>query len=75
MRILRAGSTNTSHNLSSSFSSRNKNTSMRAPVFSLFPYNRAGEHFGIIKDEHIFIIKIAQNIFKHFVLNLTCSFM
>ncbi len=34
MRILRAGSTRTSHSLSSRFSSRSRNISMSAPVFS-----------------------------------------
>jgi len=42
MRIFRAGSTSTSHNKLSRFSSRSKNTSMTAPVFSLLPYILAG---------------------------------
>ena len=30
------------------------------------------EYFRIIEDEHIFVIKVVQNIFEFLVLNLTC---
>ena len=47
--IFLAGSTKTSHNLCSAFNSRNKKTSILAPVFSLFPYKRAGKTFVLLR--------------------------
>ena len=49
IRIFLAGSTNTSHNLCSLFSSLNKKTSILAPVFSLLPNNLAGKTFVLFR--------------------------
>ena len=49
IRIFLAGSTKTSHNLWSSLNSLSKKTSIRAPVFSLFPISLAGKTFVLLK--------------------------
>ena len=68
MRIFRAGSTNTSHKRFSSFNSRNKNTSIFAPVFSLFPYNLAGKTFVSLKTKTSLSSK-----YSSISLNIRCS--
>ena len=67
-RILRAGSTNTSHKRNSLFSSRSKKTSMVAPVFSLFPYKRAGKTLVLFK-----IITSFSSKYPKISLKILCS--
>ena len=67
-RILRAGSTNTSHNFISLFNSRNKKTSILAPVFSLLPYKRAGKTLVLL-----FIITSLSSKYFRMSLNALCS--
>ena len=60
MRILRAGSTSTSHRRSSRFSSRSRKISISAPVFSLLPYRRAGKTLVSLKTKRSFSSKYSM---------------
>ena len=66
--ILRAGSTNTSHKRCSWFNSLNKNTSILAPVFSLFPYNLAGNTLVLLR-----IKTSSSSKYSTISLNILCS--
>ena len=69
MRILRAGSTSTSHSRCSRLSSRRRKISISAPVFLLVAVETCRKDFRVVEHEEVLFFEIVENVLEDAVFD------